>query len=427
MKASHIEILAPAGSFETLHAAINAGASSVYFGIADFNMRASAAANFQPEDLKEIVKLCKGAGVKTCLTVNTVLYDDDLETMRNVVDLAKKEGVTAIIAADMATIMYCNEVGIEAHASTQLSISNIETLKFFSQFVDRVVLARELNLEQVREISRQIKKLKIEGPRGDLIEIEAFAHGALCVAVSGRCAMSLYCYDKSANKGKCTQICRRRFKVTDIETKKELEIDNNYVMSAADLCTIGMLPELVDAGVKVLKFEGRGRPAEYVDTVITTYKEALGTIENGTYSEQKVKQWNKQLATVFNRGFSKGLYMGRHFDEWAGTHGSKSTFEKSLIGKVEKYYPKIKVAQVLIQSADQIKVGDNYAIIGPTTGIVKGDFKEIMIDGKIVGEAKQGEVITFKINSKVRKNDKFFVFRERKSKYPRGKEKLLKY
>lgn len=294
-----IELLAPAGSFSALSAAINAGCDAVYFGIADFNMRATAAANFTVEDLPEIVVQCKPKNIRTYVTVNTVLYDADLEKMREIVDAVKAAGVDAIIAADMATILYARKQGVEVHISTQLSVSNIENVKFYAQYSDRIVLARELSLEQVAEICNEIKELNITGPSGRLVEIEVFGHGALCVAVSGRCAMSLYCYGTSANRGQCTQICRRKYKVTDVETGQELLVDNNYVMSTSDLCTIGMLDELKKAGISVLKIEGRGRGAEYVDTVIRTYRQALEALETGEYTQENIKK----MAYGFGRRF----------------------------------------------------------------------------------------------------------------------------
>ena len=413
MKTSHIEILAPAGSFDSMNAAINAGCNAIYFGISDMNMRASAAVNFGIEDIPEIVKICKEKYIKTYITLNTLLYDSDIEKMHNIIYAIKDSGINAIIAADMSTILYARKNNIEVHISTQLSISNIDTLKFYSQFSDRVVLARELTIEQVKEICNEIKKQNITGPKGNLVEIEVFAHGALCVAVSGRCSMSLYCYNTSANRGKCTQICRRRYKITDIDSGKELKVDNNYVMSSSDLCTIGMLDELVDSGVKVLKFEGRGRSPEYVDTVIRTYKEALKAIEEGNYTEENIAKWNKELGTVFNRGLSQGFYMGRKMDEWAGVHGSKATKEKIQIGNVEKFYPRIGIAQVVVKAKEQIKQGEEFVIIGDKTGVVKGKLKEIWIDDRLSEKAIQGEVFTFKINEAVRENDKFYAWRDR--------------
>jgi putative protease len=426
MKTSHIELMAPAGSFDSLQAAINAKADSVYLGVSEFNMRASAAVNFTHDDLEEIVQRCHDNGLKVHVTVNTLLYNDELDKMRRTVDLVKKHGVDAVIGADMATIQYCKKLGIETHISTQLSISNTESLKFYSQFADRVVLARELSLEQVKEICRDVKNQEIKGPSGELVQIEVFAHGALCVAVSGRCAMSLFSYGTSANRGKCAQVCRRRFKVRDIDTDQELEIDNNYVMSPKDLSTIGMLPELVDAGVNVLKLEGRGRPPEYVQTVVTTYREALSAIENNEYTVDKIKEWNKHLGTVYNRGMSTGLYMGRKFDEWSGAYGSVATEEKTLIGEVDRYYPKIKVAQLVISAKETIKEGEKYLITGPKTGALQGVIKGMRVDEKEVKQAKKGDEITFKVPKRVREGDKFFVVRKRESKIPKGKERFFK-
>lgn len=414
------KILAPAGSFASLRTAIKTGCDSVYFGISDFNMRATASANFAQEDLPEIVALCQVGGtnpeqkkIETCLTINTLLYDSDLERMRQTVDMAKKAGVSAIIAADMATILYARAQKMEVHISTQLSISNIESVKFYAQYSDRLVLARELTLEQVAQIITQIRELDIRGPSGQLVEIEVFAHGALCVSVSGRCGMSLYNYNRSANRGKCAQVCRRKFKMTDVSTGQELVVDNNYVMSSADLCTIGFLPELVRAGVNVLKFEGRGRPPEYVEMVIGCYKEALESIVEDSFSEEKVGEWNSRLKTVFNRGLSSGFYMGRKTDEWARGDGSQATCKKIQIGIVEKYYPKIEVAQVLIQAKEELVLGEDLLIIGSKTGLVRHKLDEMRLDEKIVKKAKQGQAITFEIAEKVRKGDGVYVLREK--------------
>ena len=413
MKTSHIEVLAPAGTFESLTAAIKAGCDSVYFGISDMNMRATAAANFNFDDLDKIVKICKKNNIKSYVTVNTLLYDDEIEKMHKIVDTVKKAGANAIIAADMATVLYARSIGVEVHISTQLSISNIESVKFYSQFSDRMVLARELTLEQVKSICDEINKQDIRGPKGDLVEIEVFAHGALCVAVSGRCAMSLYCYNTSANRGRCTQICRRKYKVVDADTGSELVVDNNYVMSSGDLSTIGFLDKIVDAGVSVLKFEGRGRAPEYVDTVIRTYKEALKSIEDGSYTDDKIEKWNKDLESVFNRGLTNGYYMGRRFDEWSGVSGSKATNEKVLIGTVEKYYPKAKIAQVLIEAKEDIMKGEEYIIIGKTSGVVKGKLDDVLANDKPAAVIHQGDVVTFKVPERVYKGDKFFVWRRR--------------
>ncbi len=413
MKTLHIEILAPAGSFESLVTAIKAGCNAVYFGISDMNMRATAAANFGLKDLTKVVELCHKENIKTYLTLNTLVYDSEIEEMKSIVKAAFDANIDAVIAADMATISYAKRVGLEVHISTQLSVSNIEAVKFYAQFSDRIVLARELTLEQVKQICTEIKEQNIKGPKGNLIEIEVFAHGALCVAVSGRCSMSLYCYNTSANKGRCTQICRRKYKVTDMDTGNELVVDNNYIMSSADLCTIGMLDKLVDSGVSVLKFEGRGRSPEYVDTVIRTYKNALKSIEDETYTKEKIQNWNKDLNTVFNRGLTQGFYMGRHMNEWAGVHGSKATKEKYQIGVVEHYYKKAGIAQVLFQAKDTVKKDEEFMIIGPKTGIIKGNLSEMWVDDKSVDEVKQGDVVTFKLDDVVRENDKFYVWRDR--------------
>lgn len=459
------ELLAPAGDWSSLNAAINAGANSVYLGVAEMNMRATAAKNFQLSELQEIVNHCHKNNVKVFVTVNTLMYNSDLETMRKIINECKKTNVDAIISADMAAILYGREKGIDVQISTQLSISNIESLKFYSQFADRVVLARELTLEQMKELSEQIEEQDIRGPKGELVELEIFAHGAMCVAVSGRCGMSLFDTGKSANQGKCSQICKRKFKVID-DTGKELIIDNNYVMSAADLCTIGMLPELIEAGANVLKFEGRGRPAEYVDTIIRTYKEALESIGKGEYTEENIKKWRVKLGTEFNRGQSEGLYRGLKFSEWAGTHGSKATKEKFSIGKITNYFKNVGVAEITIQAKEEIKLGEEYLITGETTGAVRGELKEWKVfdvgtdyqsvqdsksesvgtglvpvqDSDSVGAqnlapkkeieiqsdvAKQGQIITFKPDGIVRRNDDFFVMRKRESLVPRGRELLV--
>ncbi len=408
------KILAPAGSFASLRAALEAGCDAVYFGVGDFNMRATASVNFAKEDLGKIVKLCKEKNVETNLTLNTLMYNSDLKRMRNMVNLAKKAGISALIAADMATILYARKKKMDVHVSTQVSISNIETVKFFSQYSDRLVLARELTLDQVAEIVKQIKAEDICGPKGELVEIEVFAHGALCVAVSGRCSMSLFHTNRSANRGQCAQVCRRKFRVTDVSTGQSLDVDNNYVMSSADLATIGFLPELVKSGVAVLKFEGRGRSPEYVDTVINVYREALDLckkLKNKAEYKLKLPEWNNRLGTVFNRGLSKGYYMGRQMDEWAKGSGNKATHKKIQIGLVEKYYGKIGVAQVLVQTDDKPKLKDELLIIGPTTGLVKHRVNKLQLDGVNIESVDQGQVVTFEIDRKVRKNDKVYVRR----------------
>lgn len=406
-----VEILAPAGSFETLRAAIDAGCDSVYLGVGDMNMRAGAAKNFRTEDLQKIKELCSERGVKAYITVNNLYYDEELDSMKGLVDEIVRCKLDAIIAADMATVMYAQGKGPEVHISTQLSVSNLESLRFYSKYADRFVLARELSLAQVKYIADQIKKQKIRGPKGNLVKIEAFAHGALCVAVSGRCAMSLFCYDRSANRGLCTHVCRRAYKVTDIETGQELKIDNNFVMSASDLCTIGMLDKLVAAGVNVLKIEGRARTPDYVYTVVSTYKEALQAIDEGSYTKGKIKEWNKKLKTVFNRGFTQGFYMGRRADEWSRGPGNRATKTRFQLGVVTNYFSELGVAEVTLQADDRIKNKDEFNITGETTGLVLGNITGLRVDGRPAELAVQGDVITFRVDKRVRKGDAFFVMR----------------
>jgi putative protease len=412
-KGHKIELLAPVGSFTTLQAALNAGCDSVYFGIADFNMRASAVANFKIDDLPEVIKRCHDKGVTCFVTVNTVLYDEELTKMRNVIDAVKSAGADAVIVADMAALIYAREQGVEAHISTQMAVSNLETVKFYAQYSDRIVLARELSLSQIKAICDEIENQKIKGPSGKLVEIEVFVHGALCVAVSGRCAMSLYEYGTSASKGKCAQVCRRKFKVTDIDTGQELVVDNNYIMSAADLNTITMLDKIVAAGVTALKIEGRGRGPEYVDTVVSCYREALDSIKAGDFSGEKVNVWQSKLSTVYNRGFSKGLFMGRTFDEWSGVAGSKATLEKTYVGNVKNYYKEIGVVVVEILGGEVLNEGDMFAITGPTTGIVSGTLKSMKIESDFVKSIKKGDIVSFELASRVRKGDEFYLVKEK--------------
>ncbi len=407
----NLELLAPAGSFETLESAINAGADAVYLGIGNLNMRATAAMNFTLNDLPEIRKRTKKAGVKVYITLNTVIYNSELKEIDKILDKIKANNIDAIIASDMAVITKARELGIEVHISTQLSISNTRALEFYAQFADRIVLARELQLPQIKKISEDIQSKKIKGPKGRLVELEAFVHGAMCVAVSGRCAMSLYHYNRSANRGQCVQMCRRKYKVTDIETGKEMVIDNNYVMSAADLCTVGMLKELLESGINVLKIEGRGRSADYVDTVVKTYREVLTSLKNNTYTKAKIKLWNDDLKTVYNRGQSPGFYLGRRIDEWAYGSDNKAIGKKVHIGKVLHFYPKINVAEILIQADDVLKEGDKFMIVGPTTGILKGVVKNMLLDNIKVQKAKQQDVITLKVSKRVRTNDQVFIKR----------------
>ena len=407
-----MEIMAPAGTYESLMAAIKAGADSVYFGVEQLNMR-SRSANFKLGDLKKIAAICHKNNVKSYLTVNTIIYDHDTILMKKICQAAKESGVDAIIAFDMAVLEYVRSIGLNVHCSTQLNISNIEAVRFFSRYSNVIVLARELTLKQIKEICEQIRKQEIRGPNGELVKIEVFCHGALCVAISGKCYMSLATDNASANRGACLQNCRRAYKVIDEETGDELVIDNKYVMSPKDLCTIGMLDRLQDAGVCILKIEGRGRPPEYVYTVTCTYKEAVNSLSEGKYTEKNIKAWTKRLESVYNRGFwQNGYYMGKKLGEWSGVYGSKATKEKHLIGSVRHYYGKPQVAEILLEAGNLSK-SEQVLIIGPTTGIVDLNAEEIFLDDKETTEVKKGNVITIKVPNKVREKDKVYVMRKR--------------
>lgn len=405
-----VKLLAPAGSFESLSAAINAGADAIYFGVEQLNMRARAAKHFTIEDMKEIAKRCKKNKIKSYLTLNTIVYNHDMHLMRSICDAAKGAGVDAIIACDVAAIQYARSIGLPIHISTQANVSNFEAVKFYAPFADVIVLARELTLQQIEEIVQQIKKENIRGPSGNLIEIEIFIHGALCVAISGKCYMSLATTNASANRGACLQTCRRAYKIIDEETGQELVIDNKYVMSPKDLCTLPFLDKLINAGVSVLKIEGRGRPEEYVDTVTAVYKEAIAAIGKGTFTKTKIDAWMKRLESVFNRGFwLGGYYLGKQVDEWSGVEGSKATKEKRLLGKIEHVYPKAKVAHIALNSGE-IKVGDTLLVSGPTTGVVEFEINELQVDEKPVKSAKKGDDITLTIPDLVRRHDKVFLW-----------------
>ena len=408
-KAKNLKILAPAGDWECLRAAINAGADSIYFGISNFNMRSTGAKNFQLKDIPKIAKLCKENNVESYVTVNTVMYNSDLEKMKEIMNSAKKNECNGVIVSDFAAIQYAKEINMPMCMSTQLSISNIEAVRYFSKYANRIILARELSLGQVKEITEQIKKENIKGPNGELVEIEIFGHGALCVAVSGRCNMSLYCYNKSANRGECTQVCRRAYKVTDLETGQELKIDNNFVMSPKDLSTLGLLPEIIASGIKVLKLEGRGRPPEYVDTVVRAYREAIKAIENDNYSLKLVEKLNKNLKTVFNRGLGTGMYLGRDINEWAKGAGNQSTNKRIFVGKVLHYFTQKKVALIEVQAKVDINDNDDCLITGPTTGLVKFKIKNAVINNEKVKKIKQKQQFTVKTEEKVRKNDNVFL------------------
>lgn len=383
------EIMAPAGNFECLQAAIQGGADSVYFGVERLNMRSHSANNFKMEDLPEIVRICSEAGVRTYLTLNIVLYEEDLEDMRRTLDAAKVAGITAVIASDMAAISYARSIGVEVHISTQLSISNSEALRFYAQFADVIVLARELNLHQVKEIYGIIKRDGIKGPSGRQVEIEMFAHGALCMAVSGKCYLSLHEYGASANRGSCYQICRRGYEVTDLETGSRLVVDNKYIMSPKDLCTIEFIDMMLDAGVKVLKIEGRARSAEYVRKVVSCYRRAADAVCDGTFTPEFASGLKTELSEVFNRGFWDGYYQGARLGEWSEVYGSKATRQKVYCGKVTNWFGKLGVAEILIESAPLHK-GDTILIIGPSTGVVEMDVEEIRVDLKPVDKAEKG-------------------------------------
>ncbi len=402
------ELMAPVGSFESLAAAIQGGANSVYFGIEQLNMRANSSNNFTTDDLKEIVKICQNNNMKSYLTMNTVLYDHDIKLMQRIVDVAYESSVSAIIASDIAVINYAFSKGIELHMSTQLNISNIEAVKFFSQYADVMVLARELNLKQVKSITDTIKKENITGPSGEQVRIEVFAHGALCMAVSGKCYLSLHEQNSSANRGACLQTCRKPYIVTEKESGVEFEIDNEYIMSAKDLNTIPFLDKVLEAGVTVLKVEGRGRPPEYVKTVCQTYDEAIKSYLDESFSKEKVKKWEDRQSTVFNRGFWDGYYMGRKIGEWSEVYGSKATKRKVYIGKGTNYFSKLKVAEFLAETGDPLKVGDSIIITGPTTGVIETTVKEIRVEREIVEATQKGDSFSMQIDEIVRRSDKIY-------------------
>lgn len=399
--------MAPAGSRESLAAALKAGADSVYFGIESLNMRAHSASRFTIDDLREIAATCNERGVKTYLTVNTVIYDDDIELMRQICDAARDAGISAVIAADVAVLTYCRQTGMEVHLSTQLNISNTEALKFYANYADVVVLARELNLSQVREIHRFIEENNVCGPSGNRIRIEMFCHGALCMAVSGKCYLSLDNLGRSANRGECMQVCRRSYTVRDRETGVELNVDNKYIMSPKDLKTIGFIDKMADAGVRVFKIEGRARSAEYVYTVVSCYKEALAAVEAGTFNENMVDHWDQRLSTVFNRGFWDGYYLGRRLGEWSGKYGSNATEKKVYVGKGIKYFSRLGVGEFYIE-AGEVCVGDRLVIIGPTTGVVYIEATEIHFDNGPVEKAVKGQAVSIPVSEKIRPSDKLY-------------------
>ncbi len=407
MKRKDIEIMAPVGSWESLTAAIQGGADSIYFGIEHLNMRSRSSNNFTTEDLKEIVKRCLREEIKTYLTINTVIYGGDIGIMKTIVDTAKEAKVSAIIASDVSVMMYAREVGVEVHLSTQLNISNVEALKFYAQFADVVVLARELNMEQVAEIYLAIQQQNICGPGGEKIRIEMFAHGALCMAVSGKCYLSLHEMDHSANRGACMQICRRGYVVTDKDTGRELEIDNEYIMSPKDLKTIHFLNKVLDSGVRVLKIEGRARGAEYVKTVVECYREAVESYLDDSFDADKIARWDERLSKVFNRGFWDGYYLGQRLGEWSHIYGSAATHKKVYIGKITNYFSQLGVAEALLETQSLAK-GEEVLIMGPTTGAQEFVIDEIRVDLKPVEVAQKGERFSMKVEDRVRRNDKLY-------------------
>ena len=401
------EVMAPVGSRESLAAALKAGADSIYFGIESLNMRAHSASRFTINDLREIAAMCEERGVKTYLTVNTIIYGEDLEMMREICDAAKAANISVVIAADVAVLGYCRTIGQEVHLSTQLNISNEEALRFYAQFADVVVLARELNMDQVKRISDFIDENNIVGPGGEKVRIEMFCHGALCMAVSGKCYLSLDNQGRSANRGQCMQQCRRSYTVKDKDTGVELDIENEYIMSPKDLKTIGFIDKMMAAGVTVFKIEGRARSAEYVYTVVQCYKEAIEAVKNGTFTEEKVKAWDERLATVFNRGFWDGYYQGQLMGEWNKNYGSNATERKVYIGKGVKYFSKLGVAEFTVE-ANTFKVGDKMLITGPTTGVMYVTADEIHGDNGPVEVAEQGTRVSIAVTAKVRPSDKLF-------------------
>lgn len=401
------EIMAPVGSRESLAAAIQAGADSVYFGVGQLNMRSHSANHFTLDDLHDIVAICQEHNMKTYLTVNTIIYDNDLDTMRQIIDAARIAGVSAVIASDVAVMAYCRQVGVEVHLSTQLNISNVEALKFYAQFADVSVLARELTMPQVKHIHEQIEAQHIGGPNGDPIRIEMFCHGALCMAVSGKCYMSLDAANRSANRGQCVQVCRRSYTVTDNETGHQLEIDNKYVMSPKDLKTIRFIDKMMDAGVRVFKIEGRARGPEYVYTVVSCYKEAIRAVLDGSFTEERKDAWDERLATVFNRGFWDGYYQGQTMGEWNDSYGSLATERKVLVGKVTKYFSRLGVGEIAVQ-ASTFKQGDKLLITGNTTGAMYLHATEIHGDNGVISEAPQHTLVSVPVPDKVRPNDKVF-------------------
>ena len=410
MTRKDFEIMAPVGSRESLAAALAAGADAVYFGIEGLNMRSRSSANFTADDMAEIATLCAAKGVRTYLTVNTVMYDSDMPTMRKIISRAKEAGISAVIASDMAAILYAREIGQPVHISTQVNVSNTEAVRFYSQFADVMVLARELNMDQVSEIHRAITDENICGPDGQQVRLEMFCHGALCMAVSGKCYMSLHEMNSSANRGACNQICRRAYTVRDKETGDELEIDNQYIMSPKDLKTIHFLNKMVDAGVRVFKIEGRARGPEYVAETVACYSQAIEAIVDGTYGEEKIAEWDARLTKIFNRGYWNGYYMGERLGEWSAKYGSSATRVKSYAGKAMRYFSKIGVGEFLLE-AGELRIGDEVVITGPTTGALIFTVSELRFDLKPVDSVKKGQLFSMPVPEKVRPSDKLYIWK----------------
>lgn len=402
-----IELMAPAGNFESLQAAIDNGADSVYFGVEQLNMRARASINFTLSDLEKIAERCKPKGIRTYLTLNTIIYDHDLSIIRTLINRAKKAGITAVIAMDQSVINYARKVDMEVHLSTQINLTNTEAIEFYANFADTMVLSRELSLNQIKNIIEYIEKEEIRGPSGNRVQIEIFGHGALCMAVSGKCYLSLHAYNSSANRGACKQNCRKKYTVVDQETGFEIELDNEYMMSPKDLCTLDFLDQIIAAGVRVLKIEGRGRAPEYVAKVIRTYREAIDAVIAGTYTEERIKQWMNTLKEVYNRGFWSGYYLGQKLGEWSAVNGSAATQKKVYLGKGVHYYPKSKIGEFTLQAYD-LKVGDKILITGPTTGAKETVVSEIWADDKRAEVAKKGSIVTMPIAFKIRPSDKLY-------------------
>lgn len=407
-RSGKIELMSPAGDFTSMQAAIDNGADSIYFGVEQLNMRARASMNFTLEDLPEISRRCSDKSVRTYLTLNTIIYDHDLSLIKTLLDKAKAANLTAVIAMDQAVISYARQIGMEVHISTQINITNIETVKFYALFADTMVMSRELSMSQIKKICDQVVKEQVRGPSGNLVEIEIFGHGALCMAVSGKCYLSLHSANSSANRGACKQNCRKKYTVIEQETGFEIELDNEYMMSPKDLCTISFLDQIVEAGVSVLKIEGRGRAPEYVATVTKCYREAIDSIAEGTFTQEKVAEWMKQLETVYNRGFWGGYYLGQELGEWSADNGSAATQKKVYIGKGRHFYPKSNIAEFLIEAYD-LTVGDRVLIQGPTTGSQEMILESMRVDEKPNSDkASKADVVTFKTNFKVRPSDKLY-------------------